>query len=118
MTTETLPFDAAQYLTSPKAQAELLVDAFDAGDAGYIAAALGTVARARGMTTIAERAGVTREALYKSLTPEGDPRLSTLLGVMKALGLKLEIRGENPAPIRRRRVRVASSTKPRLRLTA
>jgi len=117
MTTETLPFDAAQYLTSPKAQAELLVDAFDAG---YIAAALGTVARARGMTTIAERAGVTREALYKSLTPEGDPRLSTLLGVMKALGLKLEIRGENPAPIRRRRrrIRVAPSTKPRLRLRA
>ena len=91
MVTETLPFDAAQYLTSPEAQAELIADALETGDATYIATALGTIARARGMTKIAPEAGVTREALYKALAAGGDPRLSTLLGVMRALGIKLTV---------------------------
>jgi probable addiction module antidote protein len=89
MATKTLPFDAAQYLTSTEAQAELIADAFESGDVTYIATAIGTVARARGMTQIAREAGVTREALYKSLATGGDPRLSTVLGVMKALGIRL-----------------------------
>ncbi len=88
----TVPFDAACYLESPEAQAELINDAFASGDAKYIAAALGTIARARGMTKVAKEAGVTREALYRALSPDGDPRLSTLLGVMKAL--KLSIRAD------------------------
>ena len=67
MAIETLPFDAARYLQSAEAQTELLSDAFASGDARYIAAALGVVARARGMTQIAREAGVTREALYKAL---------------------------------------------------
>ena len=67
------------------------------GHAGYMANALGTIARARGMTQIAKDAGVTREALYKALSMDGDPRLSTLLGVMKALNLKLSVeRVEKP----------------------
>jgi len=86
---ETLPFDAAEYLGSPESQAELLADAFETQDAGYIAQALGVVARARGMTQIAKEAGVTREALYKALSPDGDPKLTTLLGVLKALGVEL-----------------------------
>jgi len=86
---ETLPFDAAEYLDTPKSQAELLADAFETGDARYITVALGVVARARGMSSVANEAGVTREALYKALSETGDPRLSTLLGVMKALGLRL-----------------------------
>ena len=69
----------------------LLEDAMESGHAGYMANALGTIARARGMTQIAKDAGVTREALYKSLSADGDPRLSTLLGVMKALNLKLSV---------------------------
>jgi probable addiction module antidote protein len=89
MPLETIPFDAATYIDTPESQAELLSDAFDSGDAGYIANALGVVARARGMTGIAKEAGVTREALYKALSERGDPRLSTLLGVMKALHIKL-----------------------------
>lgn len=87
----TTPFDAAKYLVEPEAQAELLADAFDTGDAQYITQALGVVARARGMTGIAEEAGITREGLYKALSEKGDPRLSTLLGVMKALGLHLSV---------------------------
>lgn len=89
MAIETFPFDPAEYLDTPEAQAELLADAFETGDANYIAHAIGVVARARGMTAIARDAGVTREALYKALSMKGDPRLSTLLGVMKALGLQL-----------------------------
>jgi probable addiction module antidote protein len=91
MTAKTTPFDAARYLTSPEAQAELLSDALESGDAAYIANALGVIARARGMTEVARGAGVTREALYKTLSPEGDPKLTTLLGVMKALGFRLSV---------------------------
>lgn len=89
MALETVPFDPAQYLGRPEAQAELLSDAFESGDAKYIANALGVVARARGMSKVARDAGVTREALYKALSDDGDPRLTTLLGVVKALGIKL-----------------------------
>jgi probable addiction module antidote protein len=91
MTIETLPFDAAQYLDTPAAHAELLSDAFETGDTAYIAAALGVVARAKGMTKVAKDAGVTREALYKALSEDGDPKLSTLLGVVKALGVNLTV---------------------------
>jgi probable addiction module antidote protein len=86
---KTEPFDAARYLTTPEAQADLLNDAFASGSAPYIAQALGVIARARGMTEIAREAGVTREALYKSLSEDGDPRLTTLLGVTRALGVTL-----------------------------
>ncbi|MBF0305853.1 MAG: putative addiction module antidote protein [Alphaproteobacteria bacterium] len=86
---ETETFDASRYLTTPEAQAELLSDAFASGNAAYVAQALGVIARARGMTEVARGAGVTREALYKSLSEEGDPRLTTLLGVMRALGVTL-----------------------------
>lgn len=87
----TTPFDPAQYLDTEESQLELIADALASGEASYVAAALGTVARARGMTDIAREAGVTREALYKSLTAEGDPRLSTLLGVLKALRFKVTV---------------------------
>lgn len=92
MPLKTLPFDAADILDDPESQAELLTDAFATGDAGYIANALGVVARARGMTAVAQEAGITREALYRSLSSEGDPRLTTLLGTVRALGLELTVR--------------------------
>ena len=92
MTVETRLFDPAEHMESEEAQAELLADAFGTGDAQYISHAFGVVARARGMTAIAREAGVTREALYKALSEKGDPKFSTLLGVVKALGLKLELK--------------------------
>ena len=88
----TEPFDAAQYLTSAESQEELLNDALASGDAGYFSHALGVIARARGMTEVAREAGVTREALYKSLSQNGDPRLTTLLGVARARGVTLTAR--------------------------
>lgn len=83
--TKTEPFDAARYMTSVEAQQELLNDAFASANAGYITDAFGIIARARGVT----EAGLTREALYKSLSEDGDPRLTTLLGVARALGVTL-----------------------------
>lgn len=91
MTLETLPFDAAKYIATPQSQAELIADALESGEAAYVAAALGVVARARGMAEVAREAGVTRASLYKALSENGDPQLTTLLGVMKALGLKLTV---------------------------
>jgi probable addiction module antidote protein len=85
-------FDAAKYLEDEESQAAFLEDAAESGDSSYIAHALGVVARARGMTQVAKDAGVTREALYKALSQDGDPRLSTLMGVIKALNMKIDIR--------------------------
>lgn len=92
MALKTTQWDPSEYLNSPKAIAAYLEAAFEDGDPALIAAALGDIARAMGMTDLAARAGVTREALYKALSPTGDPRLSTFLGVMKALGIKLKPR--------------------------
>lgn len=92
MKVETVAFDAAKYFTTPASQAELIADALETGDVRYITSALNTIARARGMANVAIAAGVTRGALYKALSLKGDPRLSTLLGVVKALGFTLSAR--------------------------
>ncbi len=92
MALKTSQWDPSEYLNSPKAIAAYLEAAFEDGDPALITAALGDIARAVGMTQLANQAGVTREALYKALSAKGDPRLSTLLGVMKALVLKLKPR--------------------------
>jgi probable addiction module antidote protein len=92
MALKTTRVDTARYFTTPEDQAALLTDALETGDAGYIAHALGIVARARGMTEVARGAGVTREALYRTLSRDGDPRLTTLLGVVRTLGFTLAVR--------------------------
>lgn len=91
MKLKTYPFDPSDHLTDTSMQIELLHEALESGDASFVAAALGTVARARGMSEIARQSGIGRTALYKSLDASGDPKLSTLISVVKALGLKLEI---------------------------
>ncbi|HCL66965.1 MAG TPA: putative addiction module antidote protein [Rhizobium sp.] len=91
MATETIPFDASEFFADAEAQAALLTDAFESGDARHIANALGIIAKAKGMTSVAREAGVTREALYKALSERGDPKFSTVLGVARALGLKLTV---------------------------
>ncbi len=91
MSVKVRPLDVAELFKEERSQAFLLADAAESGDPQYLAHALGTIARARGMTQVAKDAGVSREALYKSLSADGDPRLSTLLGVMKALNLTMSI---------------------------
>ncbi|WP_174803214.1 addiction module antidote protein [Martelella limonii] len=91
-----MPFDAADYLETPEDIALYLDAVLEEGDAALIAVALGDVARSKGMTAVAREAGVTREALYKALSEKGDPKLSTLLGVLKALGLHLSVKSVMP----------------------
>ena len=87
--TRTLPWDAAEHLDSAEAAVAYLEMALGEGDATLFAAALGDVARARGMTEVARRAGLGRESLYKALSPGGNPELATILKVVAALGLEL-----------------------------
>lgn len=82
-------FDAAPYLGNEEAIAAYLTDILAARDAGLLAAALGDIARARGMTEIARSAGITREALYKALRPGSEPRFETVNRVCAALGVRL-----------------------------
>lgn len=89
MAVQLRPFDAAKYLSTAEDRAGLPADAFATGDQTYITKALGVIAHARGMSQVARDAGVTREALYKPLSPSGDPKLSTPLGVMRVLGISL-----------------------------
>jgi len=86
---KTTAFDAAQYLKRPEAQMELLEEAFESGDPKFVAHALGIIARARGISNIAQETGLSREALYKSLSSEGNPTITTVMDVMRAVGLKL-----------------------------
>lgn len=92
MPLSTTKFDVQDHLKTPEDRAAYLEAAFEDGDPILIAHALGDVARAAGMTNVAKDAGITREGLYKALSDKGDPRLSTLIGVTKALGLQLSVR--------------------------
>ena len=84
-------FDIADFLQNRKFLAEYLRQVLEEGDASELAAALGHVARFRGMAEIANETGITREALYKALRGDSQPRLDTLQRVCKALGVKLTI---------------------------
>ncbi len=84
-------YDVVDYLKTEEDIAAYLEACMEeAGDdAAYIAAALGDIARARGMAQLAKDTGISREGLYKALSPDGNPSLATVLKVVKALGLKL-----------------------------
>ena len=82
-------FDPAEGLTSDAAIAAFIAGTFESADAGYIAHALGVVARAKGMAQIAGETGLSREWLYRSFSERGNPTLKTTLAVMKVLGIEL-----------------------------
>ena len=82
-------FDITQYLEDDAAIAEYLTLVLDDGDPALLAAALGDVAKARGMTDIAAAAGIGRESLYKALRPNAQPRFETIQRVCTALGVRL-----------------------------
>lgn len=82
-------FDMAEHLPDEQAIAEYLTIVLEESDASALADALGTVARARGMTEIAKASGLTREALYRALRPNAHPRFDTIARVCSALGVKL-----------------------------
>ena len=100
--TKTTRFDSATYLDSPEAISAYLEEAAASNDSAFITHALGTIARARGMSRVAAKAGLSRESLYKALRADGNPEFATVMRVMQALGLKFS-------------VTPANDTKPRVR---
>jgi probable addiction module antidote protein len=82
-------WDVTEHLETEEDMAAYLQAALEEGDPALVAAALGDIARAKGMAQIAREAGLGRESLYKALSPEGNPEFATVLKVVRALGLKL-----------------------------
>jgi probable addiction module antidote protein len=89
MTEKLTTYDPAEDLTDDESVAVFMAEAFETGDAAYIAHALGVVARAKGMAQIAKETGLSREQLYRSFSERGNPTLKSTLAVMKALGVDL-----------------------------
>lgn len=89
MTKQLTTYDPAAALVDQEEIAFFMADAFETGDAAYIAQALGVVARAKGMTEISQKTGLSREQLYRSFSERGNPTLKTTLAVMRALGLDM-----------------------------
>ena len=87
--TKTTLWDPAEHLKTEEDMAEYLEAALEDGDPSVVSAALGDIARAKGMTQVARDAGLGRESLYKSLSSSGNPELATVLRVVSALGLQL-----------------------------
>ena len=89
--TKTSRYDAAEHLRTPQEMAAYLEACLEEadGDAGFIAKALGDIARAKGMSQVARDAGLSRESLYKALSGDRSPDFSTILKVINALGISL-----------------------------
>lgn len=85
-------FDPAAYLDTREGVLAYLEEALGSGDPGFVADALGVVARALGMTRVAQEAGLSRESLYPTLGSEGNPELATLLRVLGVLGVRLSVK--------------------------
>ena len=88
--TRTMPWDPAEHMETTEDMAAYLNAALEEGDLSLIMAALGDIARARRMATVAQETGLGRESLYKSLSAEGNPEFATVLRVMCSLGLRFQ----------------------------
>jgi len=93
MSGETRAFDPAAYLDSESAAIAYVNEALETGDAAFIADALSVVARSRGVAEVAERAGLSRESLHRSLSATGNLDFATVLKVARALGIRFEATG-------------------------
>jgi probable addiction module antidote protein len=89
MPLETTPFDPLKYLKTPGEIAELLDDAFSSGSAAYIRRAMLIAGRNYGMTKLAKQTGLNRQALYQSLSHEGNPTLDTVMLCLSTMGYRL-----------------------------
>jgi len=92
MPLETTKFDVQDHLRTPEEQAAYIDAALEEGDPSFIAAAIGDVVRARGVSALSKETGLTREALYKAFREGGNPTLDTLAKVTAALGLRLTVK--------------------------
>lgn len=91
MALKLIPFDPAEHLETEDDILYFLEAAMEGNDPAHIARALGVVARSKGMSEIARKAGVGRQALYNALSENGNPTLETLVAVLGALGLELTV---------------------------
>ena len=85
-------FDPVEYLDCPESIQAYIDEAVATGDAAFISESLGVVAKARGMTDLATKTGLSRETLYRTLSPKGNPNLKTLLAIINALGLTFNLK--------------------------
>jgi probable addiction module antidote protein len=92
---ETRLWDVVDYLQTEEDMIAYLDAALEDGDPSLVVAALGDIARAKGMSQVAREAGLGRESLYKALSSTGNPEFATVLKVLTALGLQLHVQ---PAP--------------------
>lgn len=92
----TRPFDVANYLGNDEDVAEYMRQVLEDGDPVELGAALGAIARTRGMAQLAKDTGLSRESLYKSLSGERAPSTDTLFKVLRALGFKLSVQVATP----------------------
>jgi probable addiction module antidote protein len=88
---KTHPWDVVEHFETEEDMAAYLEAAFEDGDPALVMAALGDIARAKGMTQVAREAGLGRESLYKALSSTGNPEFATVLKVVEALGLRLHV---------------------------
>jgi len=89
---KTRPWDVVEHLETEEDIAAYLEAVLEDGNPSLVSAALGDIARARGMTEIARESGLGRESLYKALSPEGNPEFATVMKVLRALGLSLHVK--------------------------
>jgi probable addiction module antidote protein len=92
MTLKTIPWDAADHLTDVESIAAYLDAALEDGDPELIKAALGDIARAKGMSEIAAATGLSRTSLYKALSEDGNPEFTTVVKVLQAIGLRIGVK--------------------------
>jgi probable addiction module antidote protein len=112
MALKTTKWDLGAFLDSEERIALFLEAAFEDGDPALIAAALGEVARARGMTKTAKDTGMAREALYRALSADGRPEFTTILKVLRSFGLRLSAVPVKPVrPVKSRRTAAAGKVR-------
>ncbi|MET4607243.1 putative addiction module antidote protein [Bradyrhizobium sp. JR4.1] len=99
----TTRFDAADHLNTEERQAAYIAAALETGDPDFVRDALGLVARARGMSAIAKKAGLNRESLYKALGETGNPEFGTVMRIVGALGLTLSAQPATSGRMSKRR---------------
>jgi probable addiction module antidote protein len=91
MPMKTSKFEASEYLDNPRVIAAYITEALESGDAAFIAQAIGDVAKAKGMTSVAAETGLTRGSLYKSFNGTSMPEFETVRTVLDSLGMKLVV---------------------------
>ncbi|MAM10350.1 MAG: putative addiction module antidote protein [Rhizobiaceae bacterium] len=99
MPLKTRPYDSAEYLETEEDFADYLALAAESGDPQELAHALGVVARARGISDVARQTGLSRQAIYKALSGEGNPEFATIMKVADVLGYRVAFVGKNADPV-------------------